>query len=126
MGPKKSDQKSGAAERNRAAGNSHTRAVSCGCVTQKGNAVVVSVFAKPGASLNKVTDLTDEAVHIQVAAPPVDGEANAELSKYLAKVLNVRKSDVSLERGGRGRQKIFEVQNVSAEYVSATLRNSRD
>lgn len=43
-------------------------------------------------------DLTDDGIGIQINAPPVDGEANAELLKYLSSVLSVRKSDISLDR----------------------------
>lgn len=33
-----------------------------------------------------------------IAAPPSEGEANAELCRYLSKVLQVKKSDVILEK----------------------------
>ena len=42
----------------------------------------------------------EECVGIQIAAPPVDGEANTELVKYMSKVLGLRKSDVSLDKVG--------------------------
>ena len=42
--------------------------------------------------------ITDDSVGIQISAPPVEGEANTELVKYLASVLGVRKSDVTLDR----------------------------
>lgn len=35
---------------------------------------------------------------VQINAPPVEGEANTELVKYLASVLGLRKSDVSLDK----------------------------
>lgn len=44
--------------------------------------------------------VTPEGVAVQIAAPPVEGEANTELVKYIASVLGVRKSDVSLEKVG--------------------------
>ena len=43
-------------------------------------------------------EISEEAVGVQIAAPPADGEANTELVKYLSKLLNVRKSDISLDR----------------------------
>lgn len=43
-------------------------------------------------------DVTAEAVGVAIAAPPSEGEANAELCRYLAKVLEVKKSDVVLEK----------------------------
>lgn len=42
--------------------------------------------------------MTAEAVGVAIAAPPSEGEANAELCRYLSKVLEVKKSDVILEK----------------------------
>ncbi|XP_040536242.1 UPF0235 protein C15orf40 homolog isoform X2 [Gallus gallus] len=60
--------------------------------------VRVSVRAKPGSRCSAVTDVTAEAVGVAIAAPPSEGEANAELCRYLSKVLGVKKSDVILEK----------------------------
>ncbi|CAG0893492.1 unnamed protein product [Darwinula stevensoni] len=57
--------------------------------------VLVSVRAKPGANVSQVTEVTDSEVHVAVAAPPVEGEANLELMRFLARTLGVRKTDVS-------------------------------
>ncbi|XP_054445111.1 UPF0235 protein C15orf40 homolog isoform X2 [Pteronotus mesoamericanus] len=62
-----------------------------GCVT-------VAIHAKPGSKQNAITDLTAEAVSVAIAAPPSEGEANAELCRYLSKVLELRKSDVILDK----------------------------
>jgi uncharacterized protein YggU (UPF0235/DUF167 family) len=43
-------------------------------------------------------DIGSEAVSVQISAPPVEGEANTELVKYMAAVLGLRKSDVSLDK----------------------------
>jgi uncharacterized protein YggU (UPF0235/DUF167 family) len=45
-------------------------------------------------------DIGSEAVGVQISAPPVEGEANTELLRYMAAVLGVRKSDVSLDKVG--------------------------
>ncbi|XP_077041800.1 UPF0235 protein C15orf40 homolog isoform X1 [Agelaius phoeniceus] len=58
-------------------------------------------------------DVTAEAVGVAIAAPPSEGEANAELCRYLAKVLEVKKSDVVLEKGGKSRDKVVKI-SVSA------------
>nr|KAF6283466.1 hypothetical protein mPipKuh1_001676 [Pipistrellus kuhlii] len=62
-----------------------------GCVT-------IAIHAKPGSKQNAVTDVTAEAVSVAIAAPPSEGEANAELCRYLSKVLGLRKSDVVLDK----------------------------
>jgi len=43
-------------------------------------------------------DIGNEAVGVQINAPPVEGEANTELVKYMAAVLGLRKSDISLDK----------------------------
>ncbi|XP_064222242.1 UPF0235 protein C15orf40 homolog isoform X1 [Aotus nancymaae] len=73
-----------------------------GCVT-------IAIHAKPGSKQNAVTDLTAEAVNVAIAAPPSDGEANAELCRYLSKVLELRKSDVVLDKGGKSREKVVKL-----------------
>lgn len=43
-------------------------------------------------------DISADGVGVQIAAPPTEGEANAELVRYLSKVLGLRKSDISLDK----------------------------
>ncbi|XP_006885266.1 PREDICTED: UPF0235 protein C15orf40-like [Elephantulus edwardii] len=73
-----------------------------GCVT-------IAIHAKPGSKQNAITDLTTEAVNVAIAAPPSEGEANAELCRYLSKVLELRKSDVVLDKGGKSREKLVKI-----------------
>ncbi|PKU44290.1 hypothetical protein llap_5415 [Limosa lapponica baueri] len=56
-----------------------------------------------------VIDVTAEAVGVAIAAPPTEGEANAELCRYLSKVLEVKKSEVILEKGGKSREKVVKI-----------------
>lgn len=70
------------------------------------NVIIVKIHAKPGAKESAVTDIGSEAVGIQIGAPPVDGEANKELIRYLAEILNLRKSDLCLDKGSRSKEKI--------------------
>ncbi|XP_012499488.1 PREDICTED: UPF0235 protein C15orf40-like [Propithecus coquereli] len=73
-----------------------------GCVT-------IAIHAKPGSKQIAVTDLTIEAVRVAIAAPPLEGEANAELCRYLFKVLELRKSDVVLDKGGKSCEKVLKI-----------------
>ncbi|NXI97165.1 CO040 protein, partial [Psophia crepitans] len=85
-------------------------AAAAGPVAAAGDGCVrVAVRAKPGARCSAVTDVTAEAVGVAIAAPPSEGEANAELCRYLSKVLEVKKSDVILEKGGKSRDKVVKI-----------------
>nr|CAD7443289.1 unnamed protein product [Timema bartmani] len=64
----------------------------------KSGGIAIKIQAKPGAKVSNITDVSGEAVGVQIAAPPLEGEANVELVKFMAAVLGVRKSDVSLDR----------------------------
>lgn len=55
-----------------------------------------------------VTDVTTEAVSVDITAPPTEGEANAELYRCLSKVLELGKSHVVLDKGGKSRGKCGE------------------
>ncbi|XP_015728486.1 UPF0235 protein C15orf40 homolog [Coturnix japonica] len=85
--------------------------------------VRVSVRAKPGSRCSAVTDVTAEAVGVAIAAPPSEGEANAELCRYLSKVLEVKKSDVILEKGGKSRDKVVKIlASVTPDEVLEKLK----
>ena len=58
---------------------------------------------------------------VRVRAQPVEGEANAALTAFLAKVLGVPKRDVTLARGGQSRLKMIEVEGLSDVEVRERL-----
>ncbi|NWS54884.1 CO040 protein, partial [Chunga burmeisteri] len=78
-------------------------------VTVGDGCVRLAVRAKPSSRCSAVTDVTAEAVGVAIAAPPSEGEANAELCRYLSKVLEVKKSEVILEKGGKSREKVVKI-----------------
>ncbi|KAK7788507.1 hypothetical protein R5R35_014691 [Gryllus longicercus] len=96
--------------------------------TDKQGNIVLKIQAKPGAKVNGITGMDSEGVGVQISAPPVEGEANSELVKYIASVLGLRKSDVSLDRGSRSRQKTLVVTGscITKEDVLNKLKMEID
>lgn len=86
----------------------------------KAGEIVLRIHAKPGAKQNGITDISAEAIGVQIAAPPVDGEANTELVKYISKVLQLRKSDLSLDRGSKSREKVLLIAKNTIDIERAT------
>jgi uncharacterized protein (TIGR00251 family) len=83
--------------------------------------VTLLIYAKPNAkrtALLKVTD--EEGLHIALHAKPHDGEANKELISYLAKLFDLPKSHIILERGETARRKV--VMIPFTEKVQAFLQ----
>ncbi|XP_072201763.1 UPF0235 protein C15orf40 homolog isoform X2 [Excalfactoria chinensis] len=109
----------------KAAGKEHHEpGAAAGPVVATGDGGVrVSVRAKPGSRCSAVTDVTAEAVGVAIAAPPSEGEANTELCRYLSKVLEVKKSDVILEKGGKSRDKVVKIlASVTPDEVLEKLK----
>jgi uncharacterized protein (TIGR00251 family) len=80
------------------------------------------VHAKPRAQKSRLVGVREGRLEVSLAAPPVDGAANAELVATLAKALGVRKGAVSIVRGEAGRAKLVEVAGLTEDEVCARLR----
>ncbi|XP_072258541.1 UPF0235 protein C15orf40 homolog [Pyxicephalus adspersus] len=90
----------------------------------KSGSITIAIHAKPGSKLNAITDVTSEAVGVAIAAPPTEGEANAELCRYLSKVLEIKKSEIVLDRGGKSREKVVKISaNITTEAVLEKLKS---
>ena len=92
-------------------------------LVEKDGAIRFEVHAKPRAKRSKVGERGD-AVEISLAAPPVDGAANAELLRFMAEVLDVPKRGVSLMRGDGSREKRLAIVGLSAAAVEARFRSA--
>ena len=58
---------------------------------------------------------------IAIGAAAVEGAANTELLAFLASVLAVKKSAVSLKSGARGRHKVVRVDGLTPLQVETLL-----
>jgi uncharacterized protein (TIGR00251 family) len=63
----------------------------------------------PRAKQSSIEGVRDGVLRVRLAAPPVDGAANAALVELLSSRLGVARSRVSLVKGERGRTKTVEV-----------------
>lgn len=74
-------------------------------VQRDGNDLLLRCYLQPRASKNEALGEHDGAIKIRITAPPVDGDANAELISWLAKQFAVGKRAVVIESGETGRRK---------------------
>lgn len=91
----------------------------------KDGKISVKILAKPGAKQSNITDISPDGVDVQIAAPAREGEANGELVRYFAEVLDVRKSSISLDRGLKSRAKVLVIdsEEISLEQAKVKLWN---
>ncbi len=83
--------------------------------------LTLTLHIQPGAKKTGFAGLHGEAMKIRLAAPPVDGKANAALCAFLADFCKVPKSAVSLISGETSRAKRVRVDGAAA-VAAARLR----
>jgi uncharacterized protein (TIGR00251 family) len=85
-------------------------------------AVSIGVYVQPRASKSELAGLHDGLLRVRLAAPPVDGAANAALAVFIADKLGIAKSRVQIVSGLTGRRKVVRIDGVTAEAVAAALQ----
>jgi uncharacterized protein (TIGR00251 family) len=89
--------------------------------TEKDGAVTFKLRVQPRASRTEAAGEQAGAFKLRVAAPPVDGKANEECRRFLAKRLGVASGAVEIVSGDAARDKLIRVRGVSAERVRQAL-----
>lgn len=83
--------------------------------------LLLTLHIQPGAKKTEVCGLHGDALKIRLAAPPVDGKANAALLAFVADRLGLSKSAVSLKSGQTSRRKVVEVAEPPADAAQRLL-----
>ena len=94
-------------------------------IVETRDGVRFSVHVQPRARRNEVAGLHGVAAHVRVTAPPAEGAANQALIALLAKRLSVPKSAIRLVAGASSRDKVIEVQGITAQVLRAILFEGR-
>ena len=82
----------------------------------------VRVRVQPRAKRSEIAGVRAGALVVRVAAPPVDGKANAALCALLAETAGVPRSRVTVLRGAGARDKVVRVEGVEREVLRAALQ----
>jgi uncharacterized protein len=71
----------------------------------KRDGVAIRIHAQPGAKHTEVVGPYGDCLKLRLASPPVDGKANACLIEFLARRLQVKRSQLTITRGMSSRRK---------------------
>jgi uncharacterized protein len=77
-------------------------------------AIVLALHVQPGAKRTEVAGTHGDALKVRLAAPPVDGKANAELLRFLADAFDVPLRHATLVRGETSRAKVVRIVRPAA------------
>jgi uncharacterized protein (TIGR00251 family) len=73
------------------------------------------------ARKNAITGELGDALKLSLTAPPMEGRANDACIEFLANLLKVPRSSVTIASGQSSRRKVIRVSGVSADEVQKRL-----
>ncbi len=79
------------------------------------------VKVQPRARKSAIVGEVGEALKLALTAPPIEGRANQACIEFLAELLNVPRSSVTIAAGQSSRNKVIRVAGLSAEQVRERL-----
>jgi TIGR00251 family protein len=88
---------------------------------EENGAVFFAVRVVPRASKSEIVGWHEDALKIRIASPPVDGAANGELIKLLAKKFDVSKSEVEILSGQTAKNKQVKISGAASEKIAEIL-----
>lgn len=87
----------------------------------KRNGIILRVHLQPRAKRNEIVGIHGDSIKIRLKAPPVDGKANEEARRFLAKVLGIKRQQVILRAGTTSRSKSFLIKDVDINTIENKL-----
>ena len=81
----------------------------------------LTVRAQPRANRSEIVGVKGEYLKVRLAAPPVDGAANEELRRFLAKALKIPRSRLELVQGRSSRIKTLRIHGLSPDELRQLL-----
>ncbi len=85
--------------------------------TEIDGAITFAVRVVPRASRSEVAGARDGALRVRVAAPPVEGAANEELARTLARALGVPSRAVEIKSGRASKTKLVRVAGATCDRL---------
>ncbi|PYV54074.1 MAG: YggU family protein [Acidobacteria bacterium] len=83
--------------------------------------ITFAVRVQPRARRKAIVGEFGEALKIALTAPPVDGRANEACVEFLAEVLRLPRSSVTIISGQGSRNKVVRVTGCTAAHVRGML-----
>jgi len=87
--------------------------------SEKDGQLIFKVRVVPRASRSEIVGEHDGVLRVRIAAPPVDGAANEELVRLLARAFEVSRSDVEISGGQASKLKQIRVNGIRPEMLLA-------
>ncbi len=91
-------------------------------IRETSSGVSFAVRLQPRAKKTAIIGEMDGALKLSVTDPPIEGRANEALVRFIADLLKVSRSSVTIAAGESNRNKVIRVEGVTAEQVRFRLK----
>ncbi len=93
-----------------------------GCIMKEdARGVSLRVRIQPGASRDEIMGEAEGVLRIRLTARPVEGAANRQCIKFLAKRLHIAKSRITILRGEHAREKVLYLEGIRRDDLRGVL-----
>ncbi len=87
---------------------------------------ILSIRVIPNKPKSRIADiLEDNVIRIEVKSQPIEGKANQELIRFLAKILDLNKKQIIILRGVNSKNKLIKIDSVEKERIMMILKKNR-
>jgi uncharacterized protein (TIGR00251 family) len=84
--------------------------------------VSFAVKVHPRAKKNAITGVIGDALKLSLTAPPVEGRANQACIEFLANVLEVPRTSITIASGETSRRKMIRIAGLSPQELRQRLK----
>ena len=90
-------------------------------IRDRAGGATFAVRVQPRAKKNAISGVVGDALKIALTAPPVEDRANDACIEFLANLLDVPPSSVTIAAGQSSRNKVIRVAGLSASEVKTAV-----
>jgi len=86
-------------------------------IRENGSYATFAIKVHPRVKKNAISGELGDALKLSLTAPPIEGRANEACVEFLANLLKLPRSSVTIASGHSSRRKVIRVVGLSAEEV---------
>jgi len=86
------------------------------------NGVTFDIHVNPHASRAEIAGIAEGMLKVKVTAPPVEGAANEACILLLSKKLGLKKSQLDIAAGAKGRKKTILVREIGKDQLEQKIQ----
>jgi uncharacterized protein (TIGR00251 family) len=96
--------------------------MSTNAIRESERGIIIRVIVKPNSKSKEfITEITPEAIYLNLSSPAREGKANRELIRKMAKTLGINTSSIALVAGHKNREKTLLVTDITQEEAIQKL-----